>query len=652
MNNLLYTYALIRSLYDQGEDYIDSFWPFTIQVLKENKFSDTSYVQNQIKERCGLTIPLHVLGTILKRARRKEYLEYRAEWSEETKRELYKLTPKGSKYLDELEKQEDVERRINDLLGDIAIFFSERKISLNNTQILDLLLSVLHENSQPLREFLDPAKSPASYSRGFGPNINILFEYLKIAERERPSKYQTIQDILFGSIISTIISAGEEHKIHDLATKKFKQCKVLLDTNFVLSLLGLRPASEIVEGAKELFQLVKNYNCVLRVFDFTISEITRVLSSYFTEEYRYSDNVIVDDVCSFLKRNGWTKTQLREYIANIEKTLNKIGIGVELKRDINLKTYEPKNAQLRDRIVIYKKDQNLMAQNHDLAAIESIREIRRHSVMQIESASAIFLTSDASLGRFDFEEYGHKDDQTISEVILDRLLTNILWLKMPHSKPTLKSIIASHSRNLFIRGKVWAKFYDVLGELKRNGEVQDENISMLFYHGYIEDSLRHFEDHDTDIITREFILEEIAKASKHYEQEVDKKIKEREAEFIDKLKSSTSKIIQEKNLQKDREWSEKLSDIKINIKNVAKNEARKRIILFRITAALVLAIPFLLAISTNAWDQFGRICDIVTAIVLIFGVAIGSTGKLWDRLEEVFLNQIYLKRIAEAGLAK
>ena len=62
MNNLLFTYALIKSLYDQGDDYIDSFWPFTIQVIDESKDSDTSYIQSKVLDTCGLSIPLHVLG--------------------------------------------------------------------------------------------------------------------------------------------------------------------------------------------------------------------------------------------------------------------------------------------------------------------------------------------------------------------------------------------------------------------------------------------------------------------------------------------------------------------------------------------------------------------------------------------------------------
>jgi len=655
MNNLLFTYALIKSLYDQGDDYIDSFVPFTIQVIDGNEYSDTSYIQSKVLDTCGLSIPLHVLGTILKRTRKRGYLEYKLEWSGKAKRELYKLTPKGIKYIDELEEQENVERRINDLLGDIVIFFGERKIPVSAEEVLALLLSILHENSQPLREFLNPSSATVSDTWPKNTNIDILIEYLKIAEQQRPDKYQTIQDILFGSIISTILSTGEEKEIHDLITRKFRHCRVYLDTNFVLSILELRPSGEIVEGAKELFQLIRNCYCPIRVFDFTVGEIARVLSSYFTDDYRYSNSIIVDDVCSSLKRNGWTKTQLREYIANIEITLKKMGIEVELKRNINLKTFNPANPELRSRIIIYKKEQNLLSQNHDLAAVETIRDIRRYSVRQIEFAKAIFLTSDAGLSRFSFEEMGHKDNKTISEVILDRLLTNIIWLKMPHSKPTLKSIIASHSRNLFIKGRIWSKFYDILSKLKQEEEIKDENISMLFYHGYIEDSLSHFEDHQTNAITRKFVLEEIEKASKFYEEDVDKKLIQKESEFLDKLRRGTSKIERKKSLEKDQEWLEKISVLKDNIKIRAKNIARRRINILRITVSVALALPLIIVLIINDWKLFGQVANITAILIfilLILGIAGGSIRLLWDKLEEKFLNDIYLQRIAEVGLDK
>jgi len=246
-------------LYDLGDDYIDSFWPFAIQVIEEQEFLDGSSIQSKIVEKCSFTIPLHVLGTILKRARRKGYLEYKYESSERQKLEYYRLTPNGARYLKELEAQEDVEERINVLVSDIYNYFKEKRVKLKEVQILDLLTSVFQENQQSLDEFINPSKVSDQSLNIPNEAVSVLIDYFKSIEQTNPAQYRTIQDIHFGSIISTVISAGDQKSIQELATRKLKNCNIYLDSNFVLSLLELRPSSEIVEGAKELFQLIKDY---------------------------------------------------------------------------------------------------------------------------------------------------------------------------------------------------------------------------------------------------------------------------------------------------------------------------------------------------------------------------------------------------------
>ena len=92
----------------------------------------------------------------------------------------------------------------------------------------------------------------------------------------------------------------------------------------------------------------------------------------------------------------------------------------------------------------YKGDQQLFHQNHDLFAIEKIKELRRYSIRKIEESKFFFLTSDRKLSRFNYLEMGHQSNGTICEIILDTLLTNILWLKDPRAKLSLKSIITVH----------------------------------------------------------------------------------------------------------------------------------------------------------------------------------------------------------------
>ena len=79
---------------------------------------------------------------------------------EDIKHELYKLTTKGVEYLNSLEQPDNVERRINELVQDISTFFSYKNLKLSSKQILDLLLDILKENTQPLQEFLDPSNLP------------------------------------------------------------------------------------------------------------------------------------------------------------------------------------------------------------------------------------------------------------------------------------------------------------------------------------------------------------------------------------------------------------------------------------------------------------------------------------------------------------
>lgn len=651
VNKLIYTYALIRSLYDQGDDYIDSFWPFAIQVLEEKEYTGASSIQSKITERCGFPIPLHVLGTILKRARRKEYLDYRYEVLEGQKRECYRLTPKGTRYLKKLEAQEDVEERISILISDISTYYKEKGVDIDDGQILGLLTSVFQENQQSLEEFINPSKVSDQASNIPKENIDILIDYFKSVEQTKPDKYRTIQDIYFGSIIGTIISAGDQQSVQDFATRKLKNCTIYMDSNFLLSLLELRPSSEIVEGTKELFQLMKTYGLRTRIFDFTVDEVTRVLSFYFSDEYRYSKSVIVDDVCSCLKQKGFTKTQLREYISNIEITLHGMGIDIEIRRNINIRTFQPKIPELRSRMDTYKKDQNIYSQNHDLAAIDCVREIRKHSSRQIEVVNSLFLTSDGNLSRFNLIEYGHRSAQTVSEVILDRLLTNILWLKIPHANPTLKSIIAAHSRNLFVNSRVWAKFYDIVSDLKEKDEINDQNISMLFYHGYIEDSLRHFEDTEAEIITKEYVLEEIDKATKLYQEELDIKLGEKEKEFLKLLNETTKKRVRNATRLKEREWLANITSMKQNIRASSTKTVRIRISILKAFLVAIFVIPFFVFLILNR-THYGEVADFITIGLLIIGITGWSVKSVWKKLENNWATAIYLKKIEDIGIDK
>ena len=112
MRREIYTYALVKSLYNSGEDYIDAFWPIVIRVMPQNfKLIKLPEIRDILKSECGIEIPFHALEAILGRARKKKYIE--------KKGGKYKLTQEGLKYIEQQETEREVERRINELLEDI-----------------------------------------------------------------------------------------------------------------------------------------------------------------------------------------------------------------------------------------------------------------------------------------------------------------------------------------------------------------------------------------------------------------------------------------------------------------------------------------------------------------------------------------------------
>lgn len=514
MPTQLYTYSLIRSLYDQGDDLIDSFWPLVINVLPRNKSAlGLEAVQNEIENKYGLNVPQHSLGTIITRASRKGYVE--------RGHKRISLTPEGIDYYQQrIEPERQAERRVNELLSDAKSFMDSRsQTGLTTDQIKEMIQSFVLENLETLEQFFSQDGPQSEERKEFSTEAErVLLDYFISVEQTKPVIFQTLQDIVCGSVISAIVHTTELFKE---SGRRFDKTGVYLDSNYVFSLLSLRYDEEN-RPAQELFKLMKEEGTFdFKVFDFTIHEITSLLKNYENEERLYQPNIKVrGSLFASLKAKGWSAAKVKEFVVNIEGRLwNDLGINIA-PTDVNLKTYEPEDPNRRKLLLEYKPDQRAKEQNHDLAAIDQIRQIRRKPAHRIEKCQAMFLTADMKLALFNYIGEEHKDSDTISEVIPDRLLTNILWLKNPaaNDKLSLDSIIANHSRNLFVDQTVWRQFYRNVVELRREGSLDDTQVSILLYGRHIQDVLSDYEPDEAHDIDLSVILKDIEKLRNQAQQ--------------------------------------------------------------------------------------------------------------------------------------
>ncbi|MFA5296096.1 MAG: hypothetical protein WC382_11320 [Methanoregulaceae archaeon] len=600
MEKILYTYALIKTLSDNNSEYIDSFWPLIVRVLPAKKELALFQVQKTIRDEIQIEIPNHALEFILHRAKKRGYINHSI-------RDRYSLTKKGDDYKKDLLTERQIQRDINALIKDIKNFFQTHFIDIECKEISNFLEHILKKNFEPLMQFFHTKQTDKEWNlETEDSRENLLIEYIIEAEKSKPTFFKTIEEMFYGSLISTLLYSNEPEKVFEINKTGFTNCDVYLDTNFVFSLLDLHRTDEGNQSAKELFRLLKDFYFNIKVFSFTVDEIVRVLNSCAEgASYQHPDE---GNIYSTLKKKGWTKSDIIIYSSHIEQTLADKGIVIETIPDFDYKTYEPKNANLKPMLESYKNWWTQSTITHDLAAIEKIQEKRGKRIRDINEVNAIFLTSDARLKNFNLYKMGHSENKTICEVFLDRLLTTMLWLINPKVNLSLTTIISAHSKGLFAKWHVFDQFFKTANAMKIGGKINEEQINALFYNNFITEELSRLDDRSLTSITPEFVFDRIEKA-----------------------KMSKQKSIEEQTI-----ISEEKEKYCIEIKTIQENLKNSTHLMFMLLKWILFIGPILYTLY-----NYVSTGDISWLLIISFGVAIltlsshifGSISLKIDKIE-------------------
>lgn len=510
-SNSIYTYSFIKTLYDQKRDYLDTFSPLVYSALEKDKFYTADEVKNRVKEKYDLAFPGHLVKTILSRGKRQNYV------LADKEENRFQLTDSGVTLVLAIEKREDVERRINALGTDLVEYFASRGIVKKREEVATLLESFVSNN---LEYLIDLFGTNGVIGNEISKSDEIvLHDYVLLATESKPDQYSTLKELIYGSIIASLVYARNTTELVELGQKSFKNYRVYLDTNIIFSALGFH-TPELKQSTLELFDLIKDAGLELWAFEFTLDEICGFFRAYTVEGYKFPTTIRIDTVLSTFKQRGLGFSDINEMIVRLETTLANIGVRVQPTPEVSLKDYVSENELLRSRVSASKGvDKPISSTNHDVAAIEQVRKYRRSGVRSIEDARAIFLTADNSLNRICIQTFDHVGKGTLPETILDRLFANVLWLKNPDISLPLNLIIASHSRDLLVDKFVWERFYLVLVRLKESGSVTENQVATLFYKNQIEEHLSGIRKPEISKITDAFVTDAIEKSAKKVESE-------------------------------------------------------------------------------------------------------------------------------------
>lgn len=440
MNKTVSSFAMIRSNFKDGNDYIGSFVPLLILL-----FRDMNYISVDIEKICedfsftfGLHIPRFPMQTILNRMKGKYITKQEGEYY--INRDLINQEASLINYQEE-------QRKYNWLIQDFITFCNdfETPLKINQNEAEELLLTFFKEHDLDMIFALnDKGETSLIPENTVSREIKktyLLNRYINIQTTKNNDCANFLVDCAVGHFYASTILYRE---FANMKGKGFcKNC--YLDTGIIFDLLGINGIfrkksvedllTDLVKKGASLFIFKHHYeNEIIQIIDDCVKWINNPLYD-FTKASR---------ALHFFRDNGKSEQDIQLFLATIPDTLSKYNIkirnspnpndsiidqiDVEALREIILNTYLQQG-------IYFNEEERESTIQADIKSISNIYKLRRGgSPTRINDVSHVFVTSNGGLAyatnRFEHEIL----EQThfiIPPAITDTFLGTIMWIEKP-----------------------------------------------------------------------------------------------------------------------------------------------------------------------------------------------------------------------------
>jgi hypothetical protein len=182
---------------------------------------------------------------------------------------------------------------------------------------------------------------------------------------------------------------------------------------------------------------------------------------------------------------------------------------------------------------------------HDLAAIDFVRARRGKRAFRFANARCFFLTCDWGLSKFNSIEGGHQADATIVEVILDVTLANILWMRNPSLKASLKTLVAANLASGAVTNSLWHSLREQVTKLRELGKIDDRDLEALFYRSFLQSELQGLNLKGRTVLSDPEVDLLIQKARQSRDADVNSKMNDVRAQALAEASQAASAMKQE-----------------------------------------------------------------------------------------------------------
>lgn len=482
MEKLLVNIALATAIFEEQKNYLDTYHPFIIKIFASKSCYSIEEISSNLKT-FEINLPIHSIKNILVR---KENNIYKINKSSKASWEIT-LSQKGITELNSLIVEE---KKIETQLSSFYLSFidfseKEFKQTYDLNDVEDLVIKFIQRNIIDISINTED-KHIHDHFNGFDKTFVLFLSHIKKTNLELTVVFDKIWK---GTVIWNELRKEDLQKV---SLKFGQRIAVYVDTNFVFSLLGFHNPL-INKAAEELYNLlISTQNIDLYILDITIKELWSIFDLYPSFKDDYYD-IEVDSVFYYLKKKSYSLAKVDKLKDNLIDTLKskyKISfVESEILDDTKQQWY----AEIYDHLYKIRseinkrkpsklhKTNNAIERNahHDTSAIIHTLSKKNRNATNLENCKSLFLTS----GFWLYKNYKniHSKFEGFPSIILDSVLTNILYLKNPEVNIgiSIDQVIKTHCNYLIIDHNIWTLFISYAKELVQDKKIDVEDYSRL-----------------------------------------------------------------------------------------------------------------------------------------------------------------------------
>jgi hypothetical protein len=469
----LATVAMLKVNYDADKDHIAMFEPFVrdaVAALPQDDM-DAEEVNAEVLARHELKLPASMTRTLLQRMTRQGFL----------RREGGRyFRERGIDSEDVLQSRQEAESRQRRLAAALIESAAERDVEIeDDEEALGLIMGFM-ESYHVTLAVDEPPEVDSSQLEGTrsSPQQLATALFLKETIAAEGELATVLQEVLEGFVLQNTLLLRDISS----ADRKFQNLEVVLDSQILFGLLGMRGAPTEAVNV-EFLKLLKDTGAIAVAFKPTIREMRGILMVY---EQRIGSSegratLRQSELTTHFLAKGYGPADIRQQAALIEKSLAFMGVVI----------CEPP-----ERTAAFTLDEKLLAEMlskksgeedesrvvHDVDCVAGVLSRRKGRASDsLDTAQAVFVTTSRQTVRHIQSWYSEQRGQGFPPVVDYLALSNYAWLKRPDAAAKLKvyELVALCTAALRPSPATWEHFVQRLRDLEASGQLTSDEVAAV-----------------------------------------------------------------------------------------------------------------------------------------------------------------------------